>query len=152
MDTVRGHRSSIHLRGLLLCVAMMSSGCAALVPTPVPGPTLLEPPGGTPVEVAVDNRSGERFAMTVSQGAQLGPSMVVGACEASNFIYPIEGPFTVGVGNAADFAERPMPPLVESRRLEMIDGEYRLLIRIAADGGVTFGPLEGAAPMRAAGC
>ena len=73
---------------------------------------------GTPVEVAVDNRSGERIAMTVSQGAQLGPSMVVGACEASSFIYPIEGPFTVGVGNATDFSERPMPPLVESSRLE----------------------------------
>ena len=90
--------------------------------------------------------------MTVSQGGQLGPSMVVGACEASNFIYPIEGPFTVGVGNAADFSERPMPPLVESSRLEKVDGEYRLLIGVAADGGVTFGPLEGAAPMRAAGC
>ena len=136
----------------LLCVAAICSGCAALVPTPVPGPTLLEPPAGTPVEVAVDNRSGERIAMTVSQGAQLGPSMVVGACEASNFIYPIEGSFTIGVGSAADFSERPMPPLVESSRLEKVDGEYRLLVGIAADGAVTFGPLERAAPMRAAGC
>ena len=152
MDRARWLRSAIRRRGLLLCVAAISSGCAALVPTPVPGPTLLDPPAGTPVEVAVDNRSGERIAMTVSQGGQLGPSMVVGACEAGNFVYPIEGPFTVGVGNAADLAERPMPPLVESSRLDKIDGEYRLLIRVAADGTVTFGRLEGPAPLRAAGC
>jgi len=116
-------------------------------------PTELEPASGTQVEVAVDNRSDESFAITVSQGAQPGPaSMTVRPCEASNFIYPMEGPFTVGFGQAEDFSDGPMPELVASDSLDIIDGGYRLLIRVGPNGEVTFGPLEGVAPLRSAGC
>jgi hypothetical protein len=66
----------------------------------------------------------------------------VGPCEASNFIYPMEGPFTVGFGMAADFVDRPMPELVASDRLEIIDGGYRLLIRVAAMARWGSGPWE----------
>lgn len=69
--------------------------------------------------------------MAISQGGQLGPSMVVGACEAATFDYPIDGPFTVGFALASRFAPEPMPALVESSDLHLTDGRYRLLIRIA---------------------
>jgi len=102
--------------------------------------------------VAVDNHSGDALAMTVSQGGQPGPYLIMGACEASNFIYPMEDAFTVGLGNAEDFSERPMPRLVESGRLERTNGGYRLLIRVSPTGVVTFGPLEGEALIRGPGC
>jgi hypothetical protein len=138
---------------VLVCVLVISSGCGVLVPTPTPGPTELEPAAGTQVEVAVDNRSGESFTMTVSQGAEPGPAyLTVGPCEASNFIYPMEGGFTVGFGKAADFSDRPMPELVAPDQLDIIDGGYRLLIRVGANGEVRFGPLAGVAPLRGAGC
>jgi hypothetical protein len=128
-------------------------GVARSYPIPPRGPTELEPAGGTQVEVAVDNRSNESFAMTVSQGAQPGPaSMTVGPCEASNFIYPMEGPFSVGFGKAEDFSDRPMPELVASDRLDIIDGGYRLLIRVGLNGEVSVGALEGVAPLRSSGC
>lgn len=140
-------------RAVLVCVTAILSGCAALLPTPTPGPTHLEPAAGAQVEVAVDNRSDESFAMTVSQGGQPGPAhLIVGACEASNFIYPMEGAFSVGFGKAADFSDLPMPELVASDRLDMVDGEYRLLIRVSPDGDVVFAPLVGVAPLRSIGC
>ena len=137
----------------LLCIAAIAAGCAALTPQPTqdPGPTQLDPPAGTPVEVAVDNRSDEPLALTFSQQGKLGPHLVLGACEATSLAYPLDGPFTVGLGSAADFANGPMPPLVESVQLPRVGGEYRVLVRIGADGEVTFGRLEGAAPVRGAG-
>lgn len=91
--------------------------------------------------------------MTISQGgAQSGPSMTVGGCEASTFTYPIDGPFTVGFGMAADFSGDAMPPLVESTELQLIDGKYRLLIRVSPAGTVTFGALHGPALSRRPGC
>ena len=78
--------------------------------------------------------------------------MIVGPCEASNFIYPMEEPFTVGFGKAEDFSDRPMPELVASDRLDKIDGGYRLLIRVGPNGEVAIGPLEGVAQLRGAGC
>jgi len=104
------------------------------------------------MEVAVDNRSSEELAVTISQGGELGPSLLVLPCQASNFINPVDGPFTVGLGPVLELPERPMPPLVESSQLEKVDGGYRLLIRVAPNGEVTFGPLEGAAPLRSADC
>lgn len=101
----------------------------------------------------MDNRSNESLTMTLSQGADPGPaSLTVGPCEASNFIYPMEGPLSVGFGKAEDFSDLPMPELVLSGRLNKIDGGYRLLIRVGPNGEVTFGPLEGDAPLRGAGC
>lgn len=153
MVIAQGHRRAIHRRVLFACVVALSSGCGAFLPTRTPGPTELEPAGGPQVEVAVYNRSNESFAMTVSQGAQSGPaSMTVGPCEASNFIYPMEEPFSVGFGKAEDFSDRPMPELVASDRLDITDGGYRLLIRVGPNGEVTFGPLEGVAPLRSSGC
>jgi hypothetical protein len=72
--------------------------------------------------------------------------------EASNFINPADGPFTVGLGKVTELPERPMPALVESSRLETGDGGYRLLVLVAPDGEFTFGPLEGPAPLRGGGC
>jgi hypothetical protein len=140
-------------RALLLCFGAMTSGCGLLEqPVAIADPTGLEPPIGPTVEVAVDNRSSEELAVTISQGGQLGPSLIVAPCQASNFINPAVGPFTVGMGPVSELPDRPMPPLVESSRLEMVEGRYRLLVRVAPDGEVTFGPLEGVAPLRAGGC
>jgi hypothetical protein len=136
---------------VLACIAAIASGCAALLPTPQTGPTPVEPPPGTQVEVAVDNRSDEGIALTFSQNGQLGPNMILGPCEASNLIYPLQGPFTVGLGKATDLAEGPMPPLVDSSELRFVDGEYRLLVRVDADGDVSFAPLEGVAEVRSGG-
>ena len=110
-------------RGVALAsLVALLSGCGGLLPTATPGPTELDPPGGTEVEVAVDNRS-DQSTMTVSQGAEPGQaSLTVGPCEASNFIYPMEGPFTVGFGAAEQFSDQPMPELVTSDRLNIIDG------------------------------
>lgn len=152
MVIVQGRWRATHRLGLFACVLALS-GCGVFLPTPNPGPTEPEPAGGTRVEVAVDNRSNEPFAMTVSRGAEPGPaSLIVGPCEATNFVYPIEGPFSVGFGNAEDFSGRAMPELVASDRLDIVDGGYRLLIRVAPNGEVTVGPFEGVAPLRGAGC
>lgn len=115
-------------------------------------PTRLEPPIGDTVEVAVDNRSSDELAVTISQGGQLGPSLIVAPCQASDFTNPVDGPFTVGLGPVFELPERPMPPLVESSQLEKVDGRYRLLIRVAPNGEATFGTLEGTRPQRAADC
>jgi hypothetical protein len=143
MVIAQADRRAVSRLTVLVSLVLISSGCGVLVPTPTPGPTELQPAAGTQVEVAVDNRSGESFTMTVSQGAEPGPAyLTVGPCEASNFIYPMEGPFTVGFGKAADFSDRPMPELVASDRLEIIDGGYRLLIRVAAMARWGSGPWE----------
>jgi hypothetical protein len=132
----------------LASIAVIASGCAALVPTPTPEPTQLDAPAGWRVEVAVDNRSDDALALTLSQAGALGPSLILGPCEATSLIYPMIGPFTVGLGKAADFLERPMPPLVESNQIPQAGGEYRMLVRVNADGEVSFVPLAGVAPLR----
>jgi len=137
---------------LVLCVGAIASGCGLLEPVAIAEPTGLGPPIGPTVEVAVDNRSSEQLAVTISQGGQLGPSLIVAPCQASNFINPVEGPFTVGFGTVTELPERPMPAFVESSRIEKVDGEYRLLVRVAPNGEVTFQPLTGVAPLRAGGC
>lgn len=136
----------------LLWVIAITAGCGVLGPMPTPAPTDVPRPRGVPVEVAVDNRSDESLVMTVSRGGQPGPYLIVGPCEASNFIYPMDGPFTIGLGREADFSERPMPPLVSSDELDPVDGGYRLLVSVAPDGSADFEPLEGDAPLRGAGC
>ena len=135
-------------RAALACVAVIASGCAALVPTPTPDPTQIDPPAGARVEVAVDNRSDDALALTLSQAGALGPSLILGPCEATSLTYPMIGPFTVGFGKAADFGERPMPPLVESNQIPQAGGEYRMLVRVNADGEVSVVPLAGVAPLR----
>ena len=153
MTAAQGDWAAICRSILFGCFVLVSSGCNVFLPTHTPGPTDLDPPGGTQVEVAVDNRSDESYAMTVSQGAEPGPaSLTVGPCEASNFIYPMEEPFRIGFGKAAEFSDRPMPALVASDQLDKIDGGYRLLNRVDPTGEVEFGPLEGAAPFRGSGC
>lgn len=135
-------------RAALACIAVIVAGCAAVVPTPIPDPTQLAPPAGTRVEVAVDNRSDDTLAVTLSQAGALGPSLILGPCEATSLIYPMNGPFTVGFGKAADFEERPMPPLVDSNQIPQVGGEYRMLVRVNAVGEVSFVPLAGVAPLR----
>lgn len=134
----------------LACVAVIASGCAALLPTPTPGPTRLEPAGDTQVEVA-DNRAAEPLAVTISQEGELRGILTVGSCETTNVNVALDGPFTVGLGEAADAADTPMPPLVDSSQLQQAGGEYRLLVRIDADADVSYGPLGGVAPLRGPG-
>ena len=153
MVTLEQLGRAIRRSALLGSVAAILSACAALSPMPNPGPTQLEAAAGTQVEVAVDNRSSEPVAITVSQRAQPRPAhLIVGGCDASNFIYPMEGAFSIGFGKASDFSDRPMPELVASDRLDIIDGAFRLLIRVGVDGEVAFGRLEGVAPLRSGGC
>lgn len=143
---------TLRVRALALTLmAAVVSGCAALTPTAEPEPTELAPAVGTQVEVAVDNLSDEPLALTLSQMGALGPHLILGACEATNLVYPQDGPFTVGLGAAADFRDAPMPPLVDSTDLQRVDGGYRLLVRINAAGNVIHGPLVGEAPLRGAG-
>jgi hypothetical protein len=87
----------------LVVVASIVSGCAGILPTLVPRPTRLEPAGDTDVEVAVDNRSANPMALTVSQNGQMRGGLTVGTCEATNMIVALDGPFEVGLGPAADF-------------------------------------------------
>jgi hypothetical protein len=108
---LRTHFTAIARRcALLLCVGAITSGCGLLEPIPIAIPTHLEGPIGDTVEIAVDNRSSAQLAVTISQGGQLGPSLIVLPCQASNFINPADGPFTVGLGPVSELPERPMPP------------------------------------------
>ena len=144
----------VALVGVLLCVAATISGCGlpGQVSQVDPQPTNIEPPQGDAVEVAIENLSSDTLAVTFSQRGQLGPTLIVPSCEASDYTDRFDGPFTVGLGPISELPERPMPPLVESPQLEKVDGRYRLLIRVAPNGEVTFGPLEGEAPRPGARC
>ncbi|MDX6532306.1 MAG: hypothetical protein QOF68_50 [Gaiellales bacterium] len=136
----------------LVVIASINSGCAGLLPTPVPQPTRLEPAGDTEVEVAVDNRSANPMALTVSQNRQMRGGLTVGMCEATNIIVALDGPFVVGLGPAADFADAPMPLLVQSSEIPAdAQRRYRVLVSVDAEGEVRVGPLEGVAPIRGPG-
>jgi hypothetical protein len=144
----------VALVGVLLCVAAAVSGCAlpGQVSQVDPVPTNIEPPDGDTVEVAIENLSSDTLAVTFSQRGRLGSSLIVRSCEASDYTDRIDGRFTVGLGPISELPERPMPPLLESTQLEKVDGRYRLLIRVAPNGEVTFRPLEGEAPRPGARC
>ena len=144
----------VALVGVLLCVAATISGCGlpGQVSQRTPLPTNIEPPHGDTVEVAIENLSSDTLAVTFSQRGRLGATLIVPSCEASDYTDRFDGPFTVGLGPISELPERPMPPLVESPQLEKVDGRYRLLIRVAPNGEVTFGPLEGEAPRPGARC
>ena len=136
----------------LVVSASIVSGCAGLLPTPVPQPTRLEPLGDTVVEVAVDNRSADPMALTVSQNGQMRGGLTVGMCEATNMIVALDGPFVVGLGAAADFANAAMPLLVDSSEIQAdAQQQYRVLVSVDPNGEVRVGPLQRAAPMRGPG-
>ena len=127
------------------------AGCALLSPSQEAAPTPLEA-AGVVVEVAVDSQTDRPLAITISQGVQLRGALILGACEASNLIVTLDGPFTVGLGDAADYQDAPMTPLIDSTDINADDGENRMLIEVSPDGSTRVGGLFGVFPIRAAGC
>ncbi len=113
-----------------------------------PTPTGAEQPAGNEFEIALDNRSESPIRMVLFQETS-GPSLTVGPCEASTLSYTIDGPFSLRVGDPA-LDESALPAVAASEQLT-VDGEIRVLVRIAPDGSVTMEPLVGSAPLRAAG-
>lgn len=143
---MKHRRSAGRLRNSLLTAWVCGLAGCMLLPSPTenPGPTQLLPRGAYGLEVAWDNRADSPYVITVAEDATLRAVAEVEPCVTGNLTMTIDLPFAVGLGAGSDAADvsRPAPMIVDSNTLDDKD-EYRLMVRIAADGSVAVEPLAG---------
>jgi hypothetical protein len=118
-----------------------------------PTPTQVEPTGSIRVEIGYDNQSDGDFVITLAEGGEVRAWATVDPCAANSMTASVDEPFEIGIGPGppAQAVEEAEPTVIDSLALGHTP-QQRVLIRIAADGSTTVGPLNGPTEVRDGPC